>query len=191
MKPSLGQTISRSCRLRCPACGEGKIAKSWRETHERCPCCGLDFRVEGGFYLGSIYMNYGIMAALLLGTGMPLVWFGYVSPAVASTVGVLMSVPLSIWLWRYARSLWLGLGYLIDHNVRAATPNHDSVEEREEKLETHVHSDEESMNCVCPFCHERFQFAESRARSWAPCAFCGQQVFLLPVREPANAEEST
>lgn len=206
-KPDFWQTLGRSCRLRCPACGKGRIAKNWRETHDRCPACDFDFRVEGGFYLGSIYMNYGIMAAVLLGTGMPLVWFGYVSPQVASTVGVLLSIPMGVWLWRYARSLWLGLGYMLDHNVRAGGQAFPSDPSQPTPVEPPVGQDgasdeagqqldgsqeastKQRLVCICPFCHQHLEFEESQARSWSACTACGQQVLLLPVRPAQPAEK--
>lgn len=96
MKPDLLQTIFRSGRLRCPDCGEGKVAKNWRETNEKCPKCGFDFCVEGGFYLGPIYLNYGFLAVVSLTVGMPAVWFGYVTEWVAVTVGLIDFIPMSI-----------------------------------------------------------------------------------------------
>src|SRR5690349_19287385 len=54
--------IGRSLRLRCPRCGVGKLFAGWFKMHEKCEHCGLDFRREPGFYLGSIYVNYGLTA---------------------------------------------------------------------------------------------------------------------------------
>ena len=33
--------------------------------HERCPHCGVKFEREPGFFLGSIYINYGLTALIV------------------------------------------------------------------------------------------------------------------------------
>ncbi len=178
MKPHLWQTIVRSGLLRCPDCGQGRFAKNWRETHEECSQCGFDFRVEGGFYLGSIYLNYGLMAVIMLAAGMPLVWFGYVSPLVASVTGVLLSVPFATLFWRYARSQWLGFGYYIDHNVRAGKKDVLSEVDSNAKEQTYADPSEEALNSICYFCHKRIQFAESRLKLRVACPFCQENILL-------------
>lgn len=187
-RPGLPETLWRACRLRCPACGRGNVAKNWRETHESCSECEFDLRVEGGFYLGSIYVNYGVIAVLLLGIGMPAVWLEYVSPATAITVGIVACVVLTVWFWRYARSLWLGLGYYVDHTVRARHAAPDPAGDNRESA--HVDPDEPCVDGVCPMCHEPFPFAESRAKSWATCAYCGEKILLIPIERPVAERNS-
>jgi len=53
-------------RLLCPRCGQGRLFTGWFAISAACPHCGLDFKREPGFYLGSISINYGVTA---LGTG--------------------------------------------------------------------------------------------------------------------------
>lgn len=182
MKPRFWQTFGRSWRLRCPRCGEGRIAKNWYTTHDACPRCGLDFQVEGGFYLGSIYLNYGLLALLTVLVAMPLVAFGYVSPLVAIATGSVVFIFVALWFWRYARSLWLGLGYYLDHNVRGSGRAELPGGEAQDRHAVHLRPDESSQDYVCPFCQTRFRFAESKSHSWQVCAFCGEKVFLTPVR---------
>ncbi len=181
MKPGLWQTMFRSSRLRCPECGEGKFAKSWRETHEECPHCGFDFRVEDGFYLGSIYLNYGLLAVASLAVGLPVVWLGYVTAWTATIIGVVVCISVSVWFFRYARSLWLGLGYFIDHTVRAgSTAMSDS--ESLDRRQTYLESSQKSIEGICYFCHEQFQFVESRLASWVACPFCAEQILLTHIQ---------
>ncbi len=178
MKPDLLQTIFRSGRLRCPDCGEGKVAKNWRETNEKCPKCGFDFCVEGGFYLGSIYLNYGFLAVVSLTVGMPAVWFGYVTEWVAVTVGLIAFIPMSIWFFRYARSLWLGFGYYIDHTVRDGR-RHDLLEsESQIRRETDLEPSQESIEAICYFCHRRFSSAKFQPASWIECPICKERIFI-------------
>ena len=175
--------MARSLLLRCPECGQGKVAKNWRQTYDECLRCGFDFRVEGGFYLGSIYLNYGLMSVVTLAVGLPLVWWGYVPPRTASTVGVIFCVLLGVWFWRYARSLWLGLTYYIDHNVRRETKISRNQSDSLDRYRVDLDPNQEVFECACPFCHTRFHFAESGLKSWAACAFCHERILLVPIRE--------
>jgi hypothetical protein len=76
--------------------------------HPRCPACGAKFEREAGFYLGSIYFNYGL-TALIAAIAYPLLRFNRVLPnevLMPLTVGFAIVFP--IWFFRYARALWLG-----------------------------------------------------------------------------------
>ena len=97
-------------------------------------------------------MNYAISSAVLLGIGVSLVGWGYVAPGIASLVGVVLCIPLSMWLWRYARNLWLGFSYLIDHNVRAGS-RFAPIETESLKRQQNSHpADRWAFHCVCPYC---------------------------------------
>lgn len=81
---------------------------------DHCPECELKTEREPGFFLGSIYANYGMTAMLTLflfavlrfGTDIP-------RPQVlAITVAVAILFP--IWFFRYARSLWMGFDQFHD-----------------------------------------------------------------------------
>ena len=70
--------LFRAARLRCPRCGDGPLFRGWFRMHESCPRCGFSYAREPGFYLGSIYFNYGatviltggLYALLVLGMGL-------------------------------------------------------------------------------------------------------------------------
>jgi gluconolactonase len=108
----------RAARLVCPRCGVGRLFTGWFAMAEACSHCGLDFRREPGFYLGSIYINYGITA---LGTGglyLLLVYGLGLSheQALAACLAVAMLFP--VWFFRYARSFLLA----IDSSVNREQP---------------------------------------------------------------------
>ena len=109
--------IGRSLRLRCPRCGEGRLFRGWFAMHDRCGVCGTDFRREPGFYLGSIYFNYGLTALVVT-----------VAYVVAQVIGegrnprllwssAAFCVLFPLWFFRYARSLWLGMDHFVDRAV--------------------------------------------------------------------------
>ena len=56
----------RAVRLRCPACGGAQIFRGWFAMHDACPACGRRFHRDAGYFLGSIYFNYGVTAMLVV-----------------------------------------------------------------------------------------------------------------------------
>jgi uncharacterized protein (DUF983 family) len=105
----MNPTLVRAFRLRCPQCGEGRLFRGLFQMNESCSACGASFKREQGFYLGSIYINYG---ATVIGTGglyallvLALGW-SYKSALAACLVAALV---FPIWFFRWARSLLLAL----------------------------------------------------------------------------------
>ena len=82
--------------------------------YEGCPDCDLKYEREPGFFLGSIYANYGLTALVATMT-YPIATFGLKYPRNAVIACIVTFVVLfPIWFHRYARSLWLGFDFLID-----------------------------------------------------------------------------
>lgn len=74
----------------------------------RCSECDLNFLQEPGFYLGSIYFNYGL-TALLVTVGYFALYFGSSLSERSLLIGLTaLCVLFPLWFFRYARSLWLG-----------------------------------------------------------------------------------
>jgi uncharacterized protein (DUF983 family) len=98
----------RGCRLRCPRCGGGKLFRNWFQMNPRCRVCDYKYERDPGYFLGSIYFNYGLTALLLVAAYVPL----YVSDTFSSTtllwIGAGFSLLFPLWFFRYARSLWAG-----------------------------------------------------------------------------------
>lgn len=106
--------IVRALRLRCPRCGEGKLFSGWFKMNDCCTKCGLDFRREPGFYLGSIYFNYGLTAMVVTIAYVGAMVSGHgQNPALFWSAGA-FCVLFPIWYFRYARSLWLGMDHYWD-----------------------------------------------------------------------------
>jgi uncharacterized protein (DUF983 family) len=102
------RTVLRSSRLRCPRCGEGELFDGWFAMRPRCDRCGLDFRQEPGFYLGSIYFNYGLTALIVTVAYFTLYFAASLSGQVLLVGLTVFIVFFPLWFFRYARSLWLG-----------------------------------------------------------------------------------
>lgn len=102
------RTVGRSCRLRCPRCGRGGLFNGWFRMKPHCEACGLDFWQEPGFYLGSIYFNYGLTALVITLTYFAL-YFGSTLSNETVLAGLsAYCILFPLWFFRYARSLWLG-----------------------------------------------------------------------------------
>ena len=77
--------------------------------HTHCTGCGLQFEREAGFFLGSIYLNYGLTAVFNTVTWVVL-RFGMNLPALWILPGLLLfSLIFPLFFHRYARALWLNL----------------------------------------------------------------------------------
>lgn len=77
--------------------------------HETCPSCHLKFEREPGYFLGSIYINYGLTAMITTVAWMVLqLGFGFEPKPLA--FGLLgFCVVFGTIFFRYARALWLAL----------------------------------------------------------------------------------
>jgi len=106
--------ILRGLRLRCPRCGRGRLFAGWFRMHARCADCDLDFQREPGFYLGSIYINYGITSLIVIAGYMPLWAAKVVSPETLLAGFAAFVVLFPICFFRHARGLWLAFDQIWD-----------------------------------------------------------------------------
>ncbi len=106
--------LQRSLRLRCPVCGEGRIFGGWLKMNPKCSHCEFRFEREPGYFLGSIYFNYGLTALLVT-----ILFFSLNLGAGVKADALLWSltafcVIFPLWFFRYARALWLGMDQYFD-----------------------------------------------------------------------------
>ncbi len=106
--------LSRAGSLRCPRCGEGRLFRGWFRMHERCEGCDLKYERAPGYFLGSIYINYGVTT---LAMTFAYIFFHFVLKyenryVLPPLIGFCLLFP-AIFL-RYARSFWLGLDCYFD-----------------------------------------------------------------------------
>jgi uncharacterized protein (DUF983 family) len=106
--------MSRAWRLRCPRCGQTKLFKNWFRMHADCEACHLHYDREPGYFLGSIYANYGLTALLVTAFYFALFFSGRVDPQVALWIVTGFALVFPLWFFRYARSLWLGFDHYWD-----------------------------------------------------------------------------
>lgn len=111
---SITRVLSRSLRLKCPACGQSSLFKGPFRLVHHCPTCRALFRREEGFFVGAILGN--VMATefiILLVCMISLVVFrtDYEKVLVALFILALVFPPA---FYHHSWSLWLGFDYLVE-----------------------------------------------------------------------------
>lgn len=108
------QILARGMRLRCPRCGAGRVFGGPFHIHDRCPACQLVFEREPGYFVGAIYLNYAMTVLVTIPGYFALdAWLG-VPLAVQLALWGAFAVLFPLWFFRYSKSLWLALDYLVD-----------------------------------------------------------------------------
>lgn len=93
---------------RCPRCCQGKIYERGMQMHTHCPVCQLRFEREPGYFLGSLYISYGMSTLCLLfglwigSMLMPTLDLGWVVLIAAACF-----IPFVPIVTRYARVIWI------------------------------------------------------------------------------------
>ncbi|MCR9117116.1 MAG: DUF983 domain-containing protein, partial [bacterium] len=185
----LATAIWRALRLRCPECGVGRVNANWFRMNDHCPNCQFDFRRESGFFLGSIYFNYGLTGLIVSCVGTPLVLSRSMTFPIMAAIIAIFCVGFPIWFLRYARCLCISLDHLFDGR-RQLAPDARETNSPIRAMDEEPRNDELLEYFTCPFCHTHFRFASRARRTWRQCPDCGQQVFLLPSRPRDSSEKS-
>ena len=82
--------------------------------HERCPNCDLKFEREQGYFLGAMYISYGLALVTIVALGL-LLWAFTSWPLQKITLwAVLLFLPLAPALTLFSRVLWIYLDRAID-----------------------------------------------------------------------------
>jgi len=81
--------------------------------HERCAECGLRYEREQGYFVGAIYVNYAFTIALVVAVVLGLDSTVGLTLRQQLVLGVALAVVTPLLFFRYSRSLWLSLDYLV------------------------------------------------------------------------------
>jgi uncharacterized protein (DUF983 family) len=104
--------LRRALTLRCPRCGGTPLFTGWFAMPVACALCGLRYERAQGYWVGAIYVNYAVTTIIAV-TGFFLTWPAW--PMTAELiVWVTFVVLFPLWFFRYSRSLWLGLEFLLN-----------------------------------------------------------------------------
>ena len=82
--------------------------------HDNCPNCGRPFQRGPGFFLGSIYFNYGVTGLAVIVMYFTFFFTEWLTDGqlLAATLAFALFFPL--WFFRYARALWIAFDELWD-----------------------------------------------------------------------------
>jgi uncharacterized protein (DUF983 family) len=109
----IGRVLGRALRLRCPRCGRSPLYRGLFAMREQCALCGLRYEREQGYFVGAIYINYAATVGVAAGIVLLLDWGVGLTLAQQLGIGVLIAALVPLLFFRYSRSLWLGVTYLV------------------------------------------------------------------------------
>ena len=112
-------TASAILRQMCPRCRAAKIFRKsiftgFPRMQERCPNCGLKFEREQGYFLGAMYISYGLALLTIVALGLLLWAFTAWSLQKITLCAILLFLPLAPTLTLFSRVLWIYLDQAID-----------------------------------------------------------------------------
>ncbi|MBM3217553.1 MAG: DUF983 domain-containing protein [Candidatus Rokubacteria bacterium] len=104
--------LRRALTLRCPRCGGSRLFTGWVAMARACALCGLRYERAQGYWVGAIYVNYGVTTVIAL-LGFFLTWPRWSMRAELVVWGTFVVV-FPVWFFRYSRSLWLAVETLVN-----------------------------------------------------------------------------
>ena len=104
----------RALALRCPRCGRAPLFRGWFAMNTVCAVCDLRFERAQGYWVGAIYVNYGVTVTIAVGGFFALRTLADWSTAAQLALWVPFVVAFPLWFFRYSRSLWLALEYALN-----------------------------------------------------------------------------
>jgi thioredoxin 1 len=115
--------VSAIVRQRCPRCWKGRMFSHGLTMNDPCPECSLIFQREEGYFLGAMYVSYGISSVLLT------VFFFTLQALLPGWNGLLLAglavipyLPFIPAVFRYSRLLWVWLDRFGDFSDVGACP---------------------------------------------------------------------
>ena len=123
-KPS---TLGAILHQRCPRCRFGRIFqysvfRGFPKMFERCPICDLKFKREEGYFLGAMYISFGL-ALMVIALVSSLLWFMTGWPITKDTImAVLLFLPLAPTISLFSRVLWIYLDQTFDPDTPGNAP---------------------------------------------------------------------
>lgn len=112
-------TLISILRQRCPRCRSGSIFpysvfRGLPRMYERCAVCNLRFEREEGYFLGAMYISYGL-AIVITALNTALLWWLTDWPLTRDALwGFVLFLPLVPSVTLFSRVLWLYLDHAID-----------------------------------------------------------------------------
>jgi uncharacterized protein (DUF983 family) len=95
-------------RLRCPRCHRGRMFHGSFKMNDPCPVCGLLFQREEGYFLGAMYVSYGLSVVLIGANYLAITTlFSDLGLTAVGLLTLALYLPLVPAVFRYSRGLWV------------------------------------------------------------------------------------
>ena len=108
--------FKRTCKNRCPRCGEGKVLKDLFTRHDTCDACHLKYDRENGFFLGGIPVSYALICTFWIVPWLIAYFFGW-APVLWTVIGSISGAIAFTYLgYAYCQCLWLGIYFCFAKN---------------------------------------------------------------------------
>jgi len=101
-------------KLRCPACGVGKLYSALFKMYPACSYCEMVFAREQGYFIGAIYVNVIATESLIFFAYLLSLTLLRVSDTILYPTLFTLALVLPLLFYHHARSIWLGFDYLVD-----------------------------------------------------------------------------
>ncbi|HEV2350322.1 MAG TPA: DUF983 domain-containing protein [Terriglobia bacterium] len=103
----------------CPRCRVGRIFRAsifrgFPKMYERCAICGLKFEREQGYFLGAMYISYGLALAMITIFAVLLWVFMHWPLEKNVVVAIIIFVPFAPMLSRLSRVFWIYFDRAVD-----------------------------------------------------------------------------
>jgi len=111
---SIIQILSRSLRLKCPACGQASIIERPFHIKHHCSSCDVLFKREDGFFVGAIMANVvttELVIVVVYVISLPVFSNNYRS---VLTILFVLAVLFPVAFYHHSWSLWLGFDHLVE-----------------------------------------------------------------------------
>src|SRR5262245_30685708 len=110
----LALAVPRALALRCPRCGRAPLFRGWFAMNTVCAVCDLRFERAQGYWVGAIYVNYGVTTTIAVAGFFLLRGAAGWETAAQLALWVPFVVLFPLWFFRYSRAVWLGLEYALN-----------------------------------------------------------------------------
>jgi uncharacterized protein (DUF983 family) len=117
--PTKSSTLAAIFRQRCPRCHRGgiflySIFRGFPKMSERCSVCDLKFQREEGYFLGAMYISFGLALAII--TLIAALLWAITGWWITKDViwAVVLFLPLAPSISLFARVLWIYLDQTFD-----------------------------------------------------------------------------
>lgn len=100
--------------LRCPRCGATRLFDGLFHMRDVCANCHLRFEREPGYFVGAIYVNYGLTVVAMVIGFLLLEHFAGLTASSQLPIWIGFAIVFPLLGYRYSKSLWLSVEFLIN-----------------------------------------------------------------------------